>query len=193
MIGGVVERLANPGVEADRLSLGRSLVRLPLRAQRTNLMDLEGGLPKGGGPPCSIPLSAARCHDGSISEESNNTMHFSFDSVNSAMYYSAMQTNARSAGADPRASDELNEGMTMNPRYVNYAMANGRDADAQLEHDRVEFPGGCMCGYIIWIGQRWAEFGKLQGWPRNYIKSDADHKAFDLWLNVWQPVAVAAA
>ena len=55
----------------------------------------------------------------------------------------------------------------LNPRYIAYAVAHGRTADAQLERDKAIYPGGCMCGYIVWIGRR----------IRDYTRSNAAHVA----------------
>lgn len=42
---------------------------------------------------------------------------------------------------------------TWNPQYERYAEIHGRSPESQLEHDRKRWPGGCMCGYILWISQ----------------------------------------
>lgn len=43
------------------------------------------------------------------------------------------------------------------PRYSDnyraYAKAHGRTPESQLEHDHKTWPGGCNCGFILWIGQ----------------------------------------
>ena len=39
-----------------------------------------------------------------------------------------------------------------NPRYLAYCRATGGlSPDATLERDREQYPGGCMCGFILWI------------------------------------------
>jgi hypothetical protein len=50
-----------------------------------------------------------------------------------------------------------------NPRYLAYAKAHGHEGDPEgmLEHDREAWPGGCMCGFMLWIQARWSEHGKL--------------------------------
>lgn len=45
-----------------------------------------------------------------------------------------------------------------NPRYAAYARAHGRTPEAMLEHDRAEFPGGCMAGFIAWMSKQNAAF-----------------------------------
>lgn len=41
--------------------------------------------------------------------------------------------------------------MKWNPYFLAYARAAGREPDAQLEHDKARYPGGCMAGFIVWI------------------------------------------
>lgn len=65
------------------------------------------------------------------------------------------------------------------PRYVAYARAHGRSPEVQAAQDRVEHPGGCMVGYILWIGDRWREYRSAAGWRPG---APADHAGFDAWL-----------
>ncbi len=51
----------------------------------------------------------------------------------------------------------------LNPRYIAYAIAHGRDAEAQLERDKATYPGGCMCGFLVWMNCR----------KRDYVRSNA--------------------
>lgn len=44
------------------------------------------------------------------------------------------------------------------PRYMAYARAQGRSPEAQLAHDEAEWPGGRMCGFVLWISEKWREF-----------------------------------
>lgn len=68
-------------------------------------------------------------------------------------------------------------------RYVAYARAHGRAPSEMLAHDRAEFPGGAMAGYVIWIGRKWREWFALNGGrPADYYAHDEDHKRFDEWL-----------
>lgn len=41
-----------------------------------------------------------------------------------------------------------------NPRYLAYCKAQGRSYQEQIDHDRVEYPGGGMVGFILWIGRQ---------------------------------------
>ena len=44
--------------------------------------------------------------------------------------------------------------MASNPRYAAYAQAHGRTPDEMMVHDRDKWPGGCMCGFIVWISEQ---------------------------------------
>lgn len=74
----------------------------------------------------------------------------------------------------------------MNPRFVAYASANGRTPEAQLAHDAEAFPGGKMCGFIIWIGRQWRAWALATKHPRAKdscaILTEADHAAFTAWV-----------
>lgn len=48
----------------------------------------------------------------------------------------------------------------MNPYYLAYCTAQGRTPDAQRAHDVTAWPGGRMCGFILWMSaayRAWAE------------------------------------
>lgn len=77
------------------------------------------------------------------------------------------------------------------PRYVAYCLAHGRTPAAMLEHDRAAWPGGCMAGFIVWIGGRWRAWKAETNW-RGSSLSQADHDAFDAWLAA-QPASAEAA
>ena len=68
------------------------------------------------------------------------------------------------------------------PRYLAYCHAHGRAPAAQLSHDKTAWPGGCMAGFILWIGKRWAEWNALTGWPAGATHGETQHEAFDSWL-----------
>lgn len=48
--------------------------------------------------------------------------------------------------------------MKYQPRYLAYCNANGLTPEEQLERDRAAYPGGCMCGYILWISHNLSRF-----------------------------------
>ena len=68
-----------------------------------------------------------------------------------------------------------------NPRFALYARAQGRKPQAQLDHDREEYPGGCMAGFILWMGPFFRRFATEC--PEHYVGNAIhDHAAFDRWL-----------
>jgi hypothetical protein len=75
-----------------------------------------------------------------------------------------------------------------NPRFVVYAISQGRMPEQQLEHDTKEFPGGKMCGFILWMNSQWRAYFELRGWKRTgadeHILSQEDHAEFDKWLSL---------
>ena len=77
-----------------------------------------------------------------------------------------------------------------NPRFVAYASAHGRTPEAMLEHDTEAWPGGKMCGFILWIKSAWSEWYIRKGFSRrDYIKTQADHADFDQMLLTFPPLA----
>ena len=64
-----------------------------------------------------------------------------------------------------------------NPRYVAYATATGMDPAQRLAADKSRRTG-CMTDFIIWIGQRWQEWGGA----RPPQRTREDHEQFDAWL-----------
>lgn len=49
-----------------------------------------------------------------------------------------------------------------NPRYVAYAHANGCTPSGMLVVDAERYPGGKMCGFVLWNEQKWNEFFAAQ-------------------------------
>ena len=69
----------------------------------------------------------------------------------------------------------------INSRYAAYARAHGETPDGMLATDRVNWPGGSMTGFTIWIDGKWREWCTVTGRSRSCL-TDADHAAFDAWL-----------
>jgi hypothetical protein len=40
--------------------------------------------------------------------------------------------------------------LDFNPVYVSYARFHGHDPNGMLERDRLRWPGGIMCGFLLW-------------------------------------------
>lgn len=71
-----------------------------------------------------------------------------------------------------------------NPRYLAYCRAHGRGPDEQLAHDRIEWSGGSMVGFILWHRKRIQEAYKEI--PHVFVHgTPTDHEAYDAWLNAW--------
>lgn len=68
------------------------------------------------------------------------------------------------------------------PRYLAYCTSHGKTPEAMLAHDYQAWPGGVMCGFILWISEKWQEFFKLHPACRRNFLSSADHDNFDSWL-----------
>ncbi len=50
-----------------------------------------------------------------------------------------------------------------NPRWLAYCAAQGRTDAEQLAHDRVQYPGGCMAGFLCWMSERRVAFRRRFG------------------------------
>ena len=72
----------------------------------------------------------------------------------------------------------------MNPRYLAYcADTGGLSPEDTLARDREEWPGGVMCGFMLWIRARWNEWKAEVDYPASDpAVSTGDHCAFDAWL-----------
>lgn len=71
--------------------------------------------------------------------------------------------------------------MSWNPRFVAYATAHGHTPESMIQHDRLRWPGGQMCGFILWIGQQWQQWREAFNY-RGELLGPAEHAAFDQWL-----------
>lgn len=71
----------------------------------------------------------------------------------------------------------------MNPRYLCYCRANGHTSDEQMAVDSEHWPGGKMCGFMLWIAERLRQFKRLQ--PGAFLHGNlVEHAAFDSWLQI---------
>lgn len=77
--------------------------------------------------------------------------------------------------------------MKWNPYFVAYAATNGRTCAAQVEHDREEYPGGSMVGFILWMNQRWAEWRELRGVPRTIPSAPLQGAPHGFWFHILSP------
>jgi hypothetical protein len=70
-----------------------------------------------------------------------------------------------------------------NSRYVAYCQAHKLTPDEMLQRDEVLWPGGVMCGYMLWIGRRFAE-AKIEQTDYFFDGHLYDHVGFDEWLEI---------
>lgn len=78
-----------------------------------------------------------------------------------------------------------------NPRYAAYARAHGRAPEDMLTHDRSAWPGGPMCGFILWMSRRWRDWRSLRSKRHDEILSADDYADFDRWLAGTVPATTA--
>lgn len=72
----------------------------------------------------------------------------------------------------------------MNPRFANYARAQGRTPEQQLELDRQAMPGACMFPFVHWNTARLRQAS--QEIPEAFIGRRLwKHEAYDEWLTEW--------
>lgn len=74
--------------------------------------------------------------------------------------------------------------MATNPRYVRYAEAHGRTPDEMLKADVIEWPGGSMCGFMLWMNEQWRKFCMLHHVSNTRelrLKIDDADAKFDAW------------
>ena len=69
---------------------------------------------------------------------------------------------------------------TWNPRYLAYCKAHGNTPEEQMSADADAFPGGKMCGFILWMGERHNEAMTRLSIPRNKVWTAQE--CFNLWL-----------
>jgi hypothetical protein len=51
----------------------------------------------------------------------------------------------------------------VNPRYAAYCRENAKTPTEMLAHDRKAWPGGCMCGFMLWLGEKLSSFRSRNG------------------------------
>lgn len=76
--------------------------------------------------------------------------------------------------------------MIINPRYARYAEAHGRTPDEMHEADVIDWPGGSMCGFMLWMGEQWATFCRIHDVLntrelRLKLGSEETDAQFDAW------------
>lgn len=90
-------------------------------------------------------------------------------------------------GAAGRGWNMAHTAKEWNPRYVAYAKAHDMTPEAMLAYDDVMWPGGLMCGFLVWMGEQWAAFARVPEHREYRIGAGwkvEGHAAFDLFINV---------
>lgn len=72
--------------------------------------------------------------------------------------------------------------MSYQPRYLAYCAAHSTEPDAMLAADDERWPGGRMCGFILWIASKWNEWYVAIG-KKPAVLGPEEHRQFDEWLN----------
>ena len=44
--------------------------------------------------------------------------------------------------------------------YLAYCAAHKKTPEAMMAHDEKEYPGGCMCGWILWVQRVCRDFAR---------------------------------
>lgn len=76
-----------------------------------------------------------------------------------------------------------------NPRYVLWAKKHGLTPEEMAEKDQRDWPGGCMCGFSLWIQSEVKAICEFYGIKNGYdlrliwpACGDDIQKVFDQWL-----------
>ena len=72
--------------------------------------------------------------------------------------------------------------MTYQLRYIAYANSHHLTPEQMLAHDEFAWPGGKMCGFILFISHSWRSWQKYVGRKNLEFLCDHDHMSFDSWL-----------
>jgi hypothetical protein len=83
------------------------------------------------------------------------------------------------------------QGTVFHPRYVAYARAHGKTPAEMLAHDEQAWPGGKMCGFMLWISGNWRAWQKFTARRNLDVLTEVDHASFDAFIST-TPEQVAA-
>lgn len=68
-----------------------------------------------------------------------------------------------------------------NERYLAYCRYHKKTPDEMMSFDRKRWPGGVMCGYVLWINEQSRKFKEIK--PGAFVFDGlTDHKGFDDFL-----------
>ena len=69
------------------------------------------------------------------------------------------------------------------PRYVAYARSLGETPEETHARDVDRWPGGRMCGFILFISEAWRDWDKQHVHTRDHARTQDEHVAFTDWLS----------
>ncbi len=73
-----------------------------------------------------------------------------------------------------------NTGKGTNPRWLAYCKSQGNTSEEQFLKDDKKYPGGIMCGFILWIAEKREEFFKKH--PERFVgRNISDQDAFTMF------------
>lgn len=61
---------------------------------------------------------------------------------------------------------------TYQPRFFSYAKSQGLTPDQTLERDQRLYPGGVMCGFILWMNENIHKYLARKNEPRIFDQQD---------------------
>lgn len=72
----------------------------------------------------------------------------------------------------------------VNPYFLAYCRANGNTVDQQIQKDEIEYPGGRMCGFILWTNEKQKNFlKKYPNIPSSLVASHPEYSNFIIGLD----------
>ena len=89
----------------------------------------------------------------------------------------------QAAAAQERSRTKAEDERRATERAEAYAKTHGKEPAEMMAHDTERWPGGKMCGFMLWISDRWNQWHKARGLRRHeHVLSVADYASFDAGL-----------
>ena len=108
------------------------------------------------------------------------------------MSYTRQDINQENPLPEPTVTTDAAETPKWNPRYLAYCAAEKvATPDEMLAIDQQRWPGGSMCGFMLWLRARYQEWYQVIG-GQPAILFPEHYRAFDQWLNASVGLPVAA-
>jgi hypothetical protein len=71
-----------------------------------------------------------------------------------------------------------------NPRYAAYALSHGKTENEMRDQDEIEYPGGRMTGFTVWISEKWRTWKMENSIADREPLTNTHHAAFDKWIGI---------